>query len=212
MILRIAIRRLSLAVFGCAAAIACSSSSPPPDTFIHATLGPMAGNAALCSMQTVGDAVAIGTLKGAGLRPFVVSDQGMNMGGTVNIMCQVSGASGGFDVNVTATTTAAATSTAIGGGVVTVVGHVDGNGMGTSIHTVISSNQISWSSNSCTVTAMFDRAPVPQTPSIAAGRIWGHVSCPSMGPDNGVVVMVNGVQMMQQCDGEVDFLFENCSQ
>jgi hypothetical protein len=183
-----------------------------PDTYINATLGPMAGNAQLCSMQTVGEAVTIGTLRGAGLRPFVVSDNSTDRGGTVNTMCQVSGGSGGFDINVTATTTAAATSTGLGGGMVNVVGHVDGTGMGTNIQMVISSNQVTWTGTSCTVTAMFDRAPVPQTPSVVAGRIWGHVSCPSMGPDNGVRVNVNGMQVMQQCDGEADILFENCSQ
>jgi hypothetical protein len=188
-----------------------SDAASPQDTYINATLGPQAGNSQLCSMLTVGPAVTIGSFR-ANTKPTVVSDNGTDKGGTVNTMCQVTGGSGGFDINVTATTTGAATSTALGGGVVNVVGHVDGTGTGTNLHTVISTNQVTWTGATCTVTPMYGGGPVPQSPPIAAGRVWAHVSCPSMTPDNGVRVNVNGMQVMQQCDGEADFLFENCFQ
>jgi hypothetical protein len=40
--------------------------------------------------------------------------------------------------------------------------------------------------NSCTVTFMYARQPVPQNPPIGPGRIWAHLSCPQMGDPAGV--------------------------
>jgi hypothetical protein len=45
--------------------------------------------------------------------------------------------------------------------------------------------------------------PVPASPPIAAGRIWGHLRCPHAF-DNETPSVV--------CDVEADFMFENCTQ
>ena len=64
----------------------------------------------------------------------------------------------------------------------------------------------------CTITYEYDPfgttggvagdQPVPTSPPIAAGRIWGHIKCP-----NAVSTSTPGVA----CDAEADFLFEQCS-
>jgi hypothetical protein len=60
----------------------------------------------------------------------------------------------------------------------------------------------------CTIAFTYLGQPVGQTP-LAAGRIWGHLSCPSAALD-GSTVMVDGGTESKQCDGEADFLFEQC--
>jgi len=61
----------------------------------------------------------------------------------------------------------------------------------------------------CTIAPTYQGQPVSQNPSVFAGKIWGHVSCPAA-----VVTMEAGAPDAagSQCDAEADFLFENCSQ
>jgi hypothetical protein len=65
----------------------------------------------------------------------------------------------------------------------------------------------------CTITYEYDPGgslgglagdtPVPASPPIAAGRIWGHIKCPNAF-DTAMPSVV--------CDIEGDFMFENCRQ
>lgn len=61
----------------------------------------------------------------------------------------------------------------------------------------------------CTITPTYQGQPVSQNPSIFAGKIWGHVSCPTAVrvPEGGVPDAAG-----TPCDAEADFLFEGCSQ
>ncbi len=61
----------------------------------------------------------------------------------------------------------------------------------------------------CTITPTYQGQPVSQNPSVFAGKIWGHVSCPAA-----VLTMEGGAPDAagSPCDAEADFLFENCSQ
>jgi len=61
----------------------------------------------------------------------------------------------------------------------------------------------------CTITPTYQGQPVSQSPSVFAGKIWGHVSCPAA-----TLTMEGGAPDAagSQCDAEADFLFEGCSQ
>lgn len=60
----------------------------------------------------------------------------------------------------------------------------------------------------CTITPTYQGQPVPMSPSVFAGRIWGHVSCPKA-----VLTSEAGAPDAAgaPCDAEADFLFENCA-
>jgi hypothetical protein len=65
-------------------------------------------------------------------------------------------------------------------------------------------------SSDCTLTFQYEGGPVPASPPIAAGRIWGHVSCPAAQASGQTVTGPDGGSQPRQCDGEADFLFEQC--
>jgi hypothetical protein len=45
---------------------------------------------------------------------------------------------------------------------------------------------------------------------IAAGRIWGHLSCPAAADPSITKTAPDGGTEDATCDSEVDFVFENC--
>jgi hypothetical protein len=69
-----------------------------------------------------------------------------------------------------------------------------------------------FTSTDCTITFTYMGEPVPVSPPVAAGRIWGHLECPDAleanhlgtGPDGGATVVT--------CPVSADFLFEQCAQ
>jgi hypothetical protein len=109
----------------------------------------------------------------------------------------VAGTPGG---NVTITSPA-------GAGAVTTSG---GSGITASFYSSV--DQGPFSDTDCTITYTYLGKPVPISPPIAAGRIWGHIECPhaldsgqtTTGPDGGAVE--------RQCPASADFLFEQCNQ
>jgi len=60
-----------------------------------------------------------------------------------------------------------------------------------------------YASHPCGLTFTYLGKPVPDYPPIVPGRIWGHVSCPTAEP---------APSGSDECDLEVDFLFENCAE
>jgi hypothetical protein len=63
------------------------------------------------------------------------------------------------------------------------------------------------------VAFLYGGDPVPQMPPIASGRIWAHLSCQQMVDPQGLrhIILMDGTQVPEVCDAEVDFIFENCS-
>ena len=57
-----------------------------------------------------------------------------------------------------------------------------------------------YTQSTCSLAFTYQGSAVPAAPPIAAGRIWGHLSCPAAQVSGGT----------GQCDAEADFLFEQC--
>jgi hypothetical protein len=188
------------------ALVSCSSAPPPPpDTFVNLKLGPhvdMAGNN-LCSNATMTPVLVIGTATGS--VPQIQADGSQNSGGggNVSVSCTVRGS---FDVSLTA---------ALGGttgGTLDISGHVTASDGGSNINASFTSNGLSHSETDCTIAFMYNGAPVGTKPPIAGGRIWAHLKCPSMANPAHQQRLADGSQVSETCDGEADFLFDNCNQ
>jgi hypothetical protein len=197
-----------LALLGaCVAASACSNKSPPtPDAFVTATLGVGAqSSSTLCSFGSRATFVAIGSPTRP--NPATVRDGDSQANGSVSISCTVSAVGSGFDVDLSAT------DNSLKGGSLTIQspsgkGAVTTQG-GSGISASFTSGQNGdFGESDCTISFMYNGSQVPDSPAIAAGRIWGHISCPT-------ATETSGQQMggqPAQCDGEADFLFEQCGQ
>jgi hypothetical protein len=132
-----------------------------------------------------------------------VSDGSAQAGGTVAITCSVAA---GFLVQLEASLGGPA------GGTLSVAGTVSPSSGGTAITADLASADGEFTESDCTVLFTYEGQPVPATPPVAPGRIWAHLSCPRMVNQTGVLVQrTDGTFVPETCDGEVDFLFENCS-
>lgn len=204
---------------------ACSNSNaPPPDTFVNAAVG---GGASCSNFQSPQEWLQIGTATGG--HPTTVQDGGQDRNATVNVTCTVHPQGSGFDIELSAiengTSGGSLTITSPSGkGIVTATtSGGDGGSMGgvTGITaTFIGKGGIRYSEQAggsdptgCTLTYEYDPegsvggiagdSPVPVSPPVAAGRIWGHIFCPKT-----VATGQEGVI----CNAEADFIFEQCGQ
>jgi hypothetical protein len=190
-------------------AVACSGTKPAaPDAFIQASVGPGGGNSVtVCQLGTVEPFLSIGTATGDS--PTRVTDGNQQAGSTVHISCTVATSGSGFDINLNATQEGlqggSLTITSPGGqGAVTTSG-------GTGITAVFQSGQNgTFRSTSCTVSFQYQGLTVPDDPPVAAGRIWGHISCPDSEVSGQTVPAPDGGTENRTCDGEADILFEQC--
>jgi hypothetical protein len=192
----------------CSAPAACSSNQPPPpDTFISAKIGagPLSPSD-LCDKGPLSERLGIGTATGQ--KPTTVPDNGVDRGtSVVRVRCAVTGSSGGYKISLF--TERGGTT----GGSFQASGQVDLNG-GT-VYGLVNFQGITLEQLDCKLTYTYGMppSPVPITPPVNPGRIWGHLSCPKMVTTGGERVMhMDGTQTKLQCASETDFLFENCSQ
>ncbi len=144
-------------------------------------------------------------------KPTTVSSGGSTGSGTANITCTVHPSGNGFDIDLSVTVAGTpggnvTISSPAGAGAVTMSG-------GTGITASFTSGTMGpYSSNACTLTFTYEGQPVPVSPAVAAGRIWGHIDCPdaaiagqmTTGPDGGVREV--------SCPASADFLFEQCNE
>ena len=205
--------------FALAATIgACSNGNGTPQAFASVSLGayydPNHNMQNTCnSFKSITEVFSIGTATGNcdpktgvcnGTGPVRVKDGDSQSGGaTVNVKCSVTG---GFDINLQASLGAR--------GALQIFGHVDGNSGGTGVSADITYEGSDYQANAnCTVKYTYGSDSVPENPPVAHGRIWAHLSCPQMGDPSGVrqVILMDMSQVPEICDGEVDFIFENCS-
>jgi hypothetical protein len=190
----------------CIAVGACSNNNPQaPDGFIAATIteGSVPGLCPFASQQTWLD-VGVDTTG----KPQTVQNGNQNAGATVDVTCTVSAVGNGFDVILSIS------QGGLQGGSVTVAsasgqGAVTASG-GTVSGTFESESQGAYRDSACTITYTYMSMPVPDSPPIAAGRIWGHLSCPNAVIDGQFGVGADGGPVAKTCDGEADFLFEQC--
>jgi hypothetical protein len=190
---------------------ACSSSnsSPTPETYIAATVGP-GENENLCNLGVTTQWVNLGLFHPD--LPDTVKDGGNVGGNAVSVVCTVATSGNGFDVALSATEEGTAGGTVVitsptGQGAVTASG-------GSGITGVFASGANGdYRDTDCTIAFTYAGGTVPNDPPIAAGRIWGHISCPQAtttgksvnNPDGGAPLPVT-------CDAEADFLFQECAQ
>jgi hypothetical protein len=204
-------RVVGLAGLAFATLAACSSSPPPPpDAYINATLGPAhdANNDNLCMFGSNSPALTIGVNPGGSTGPTAQPDGSTQpQAGVVNVVCSVTGS---FQVSLTAVL--AATPLAAGGNLV-ITGHVDASSGGTVSATIGAGDNGNFSASNCTVTFTYNGGKVPTSPAVAPGRIWGHLSCPTMSSTSGKMVAISTgtASMTEVCDVEADFRFENCA-
>jgi hypothetical protein len=194
----------------CAAATACSSNKTPvPQAFVAATVGvgPMS-NSKVCNLGTVETWLDVGTAVGGQDTPDTQSDGSNESGGTVSVACTVAASGNGFDIDLVVS------QGGLQGGSVTItspsgMGAVTQAG-GTGITGVFESEtQGRYRETDCTIAFTYNGEPITSQTPIAAGRIWGHISCPTA-QVSGQTVMVDGGTQDVQCDAEADFLFEQC--
>jgi hypothetical protein len=197
------------ALLASSALVACSNNNPQPaDAFVDATINSPTGQSQDCNVASTQTALAIGTATGG--KPTTVNDGDQQNGGAkVSVTCSVTPSGGGFDIKLVVE------QGGLNGGSLTITsptgqGAVTQQG-GMGITGVFQSEMNgSYSENDCTISPMYMGAPLPSKigPSIAAGRIWGHLSCPNA--TLGGMNLPDGGSYF--CDDEADFLFENCGQ
>lgn len=201
--------RLAL-VGGWLAAVACSnSSSQPPDVFIAATVGPGPQSPAnLCNFGSDAPWLEVGNA--TAMKPVTVTDGHTSGGGLVHVTCTVHPVADGFDVNLLVEQEGEM------GGSVSIISTPNAGAVTASGGSVAgifeSAINGDFQESSCTITYQYQGGPVPDMPPIAAGRIWGHVSCGTAQNGGSTVMLPDGGTGPRQCDGEADFLFEQCSE
>ena len=192
-----------------AVAAACSSTKPAaPDAFIQATVGPGPTTPnSVCHLGTVQPWLDVGTATGND--PTRVTDGDNQAGSTVHVACTVATSGSGFDINLNAT------QEGLQGGSITITspsgqGAVTTSG-GSGITAVFQSGQNgTFRDNNCTLSYEYQGSTVPDQPPVAAGRIWAHISCPNAQVQGQTVQAPDGGTENRTCDGEADFLFEQC--
>ena len=190
--------------------VACSGSSTlVPATYIAATVGP-GTNGTICNLGVTQQWLDIGTYKSK--LPSLQNDGSTLEGNAVDVSCTVATSGNGFDLALSATEEGNAGASLVivspsGQGAVTQSG-------GSGITGVFQSGANGdYRETDCTIAFTYNGEVVPNVPPIAAGRVWGHLSCPHAqqsgqtkpNPDGGAAVA-------EQCDAEADFLFQDCAQ
>jgi hypothetical protein len=197
-------------VVACGVSSACSSSKPAvPDAFVQATVGPGANGTACNQNATITNWLDIGTPVAG--KPTTQGDGSNQAGSTIHVSCTVATSGSGFDVELSAT------QEGLNGGSLIITspqgqGAVTQSG-GTGLTGVFENGSYGdYTSSNCTISFTYQGSPVPDQPPLAAGRIWGHISCPNASQAGKTVTGGDGGAETVQCDTEADFLFEQCGQ
>ncbi|MGH7294348.1 MAG: hypothetical protein ACRELB_05420, partial [Polyangiaceae bacterium] len=170
------------------------------DVFVNAEMTPTA-TSSLCPFSSTQPWLAIG-IPGAS-RPTTIVDGGQENFATVHVACSVVPVGTGFDVALSVLEDNASAA----GLVITSpagTGAVTGSGAA-GIAVDWKSNTLTATQSDCTLRFTYGAGPVPSPTPVSAGRIWAHVSCPQ-------ATFVSDAGAPVTCDGEADFLFENCAQ
>ncbi len=180
-----------------------SDGAPRPDAMVSAIVssGP---NGGLCPFAVNVQFVTIGAPTGP--KPVTVSDGSSQAGAIVSVACSVVPSGAGFNVQ------ASATIQGVQGGSLTIIGYVDASG-GSNLRGGFTGlqGQSYDQATGCTVSYTMNGQPVPATPPVAGGRIWGHIDCVTAQATGVYRSTADGGTTLAQCDGRADFLFENCT-
>jgi hypothetical protein len=140
--------------------------------------------------------------------PVTVRDGDSSGNDVFSVTCTVHAVGAGFDVLLSLADQGPQ------GGSVSITspsgaGDVSASGASSITATFTSAHGVIARGRNCSITPTYQGQPVSQNPSVFAGKIWGHVSCPAA-----TLTMEGGAPDAagSPCDAEADFLFENCSQ
>jgi hypothetical protein len=186
------------AISSCVLASACSGSSPTAKAFVDAQLesGATGGS---CTFSDV-TALQIGPTAMAGQTVQRVANGGIN-----SVSCTVKASNGGFSVQAQIEST----SSVVGqGGSLRITGNVGKDGTATGIDVTLNASGQTYAGSGCTITTGFGANAIggvtlglpPALPSVAPGRLWGHLECLEASISNGT----------SHCKVEADFVLENC--
>ncbi len=188
---------LALSAFG-----GCSEPTPAtPRAVFDSTLGGGAGQTSSCQINSQ-TWFAIGNFgnpdKGVPSKPI---ESGETEGqGQVTVDCKVAPEGDGFRVVAEVSTDGAPSNTGPIGATFSIEGVFTAEGTQENVTAIFYRSDFgSFKQTDCTVT--YPEAALKETP-VAAGRVWGEISCPNIElADQGRV-----------CTGKAEFRFENCNQ
>jgi hypothetical protein len=187
----------------------CGASCPTPEGFVLATMGPGPGGpAGVCDLGATTSWLMVGAPTPS--IPSSVPDGSSQNGGPVAVECSVIPVNAGFDVSLRISIGGP------GGGGLTITSPA---GLGAVTMAGAQGIMATWQSETfppasesdCTIAFTYEGHPIDEPP-VAAGRIWGHLSCPQAAFDSETVVGPDGGGATAHCDGEADFLFEQCTE
>jgi hypothetical protein len=177
----------------------------PSEAFVAATIGSTPALTGLCPFARLID---WGDLGMATTPPTTVSNGQDQSGTPATVRCGVAADGAGFDVEMNASLS--------GAGSIRIASNTPGgvtlaSGASGVTGTFQSGKYGRYTSDHCTIAYTFNNAPVPVSPPIAPGRIWGHLSCPDAVTADILVMTPDGGTVNATCDAEADFFFENCT-
>ena len=189
------------AVFACVSMVACSKKPATEDAFVNASLG--ASNDGLCPVSSA-SVVTVGAMQ-ASTEPMTIPDGEDGL----NVNCTVHPNGDGFDIQLSAQTPGSQ------GGAIIISGHVnsDTGGMVSAQFASGPAAGTYLATGNCALTYTYLNQPIAASDRIAAGKIFAHVSCPEAENTSMVsVTLPDGGAATATCDGEADFLFDNCAE
>jgi|HubBroStandDraft_6_1064221.scaffolds.fasta_scaffold817070_2 hypothetical protein len=182
---------------------ACSNSARSPDAFVQSFVQAANRTSTECNYGSQQTWIDVGLATGN--QPATVTDGQKQMGAGVSVSCRVSASGSGFAVQANVALS--------GQGSIAILGTVDATSGGTNVSgSFLSENLGDFSSQACTITYTYMGETVPASPPVAAGRIWGHLSCPASEDANILRTQADGGTGPETCDTEADFRFEFCDE
>jgi hypothetical protein len=190
-----------------AVAAGCSSTPATAKAFVKANLQASSSAVGSCNFSAQTQILSIGTADPT--KPLSDSNpqrvnNGTTQAGSVILDCLVRQTGSTFTIAVSAEVN---NNLAGGGGSMTITGsNVDPTTGGT-VTGAFAQGPVLYQDTNCTLTYTFEGSPISlqnNAPKIAPGRIWAHVDCPmasAMSSQSGQSFV---------CDGNADFVFENC--
>ena len=166
-----------------------------PDGFVAATVG-SGTQSPLCPIGSAMPWVTVG-------QPTTGKPATVQTGnGDVTLTCSVRAVGKGYDVSASVTVAGSqggsfTLASPAGMGAVTISG---GQGIQASFGST--SAAATYQESDCVLSFTYEGSPIPDSPSVFPGRIWGHLSCPA----------AQTATSATPCDAEADFLFEQCAQ
>jgi hypothetical protein len=180
------------AILSCALASACSGTPAKAQAWIDAQLesGATGGS---CTFSDI-TALQIGPM---GMPNQTVTRVGT--GGILTVSCTVKASSGGFSLQSQVQNNS---SVAGQGGSLRMSGNVASDGTASGISVTLNASGQTYTASNCTIAKAFNitQGNAPAPPSVASGRLWGHLECLDASISNGT----------SHCLVEADFVLENC--